>query len=486
MIGDARKLDARASLETAVCIIGGGAAGITLATTLDRLGIPTIVLESGGFDRDENNQQLYEGKATGLAPNVLSLGRLRYFGGSTNHWAGMVAPLDHQDFETRPWVPESGWPISYEDLVPYYVRSSHMLDMVKPGASAEFWKEDLSAFEPLARQGIEPKPIGIRVARFGRRYRARLERSDSVSVLLHANADQIVAADNGRSISRVDVKTLEGSAFSVHARAYVVACGGIENARLLLSSNRVLAKGLGNDHDLVGRFYMDHASAATGATLVWLPAAKPVYPRMNERRLGFGFAPSVLAEQEMLNIVLYAGPPRPASKLARALRVEAEIVARLGGPEKALASVWRLRSEQQPVADSRVRLGTDLDALGKPRVVVDARLGELNRSTFLKAVDLYARAFAQSGFGRMRIPEDMRNAEPDWRGRFGTDHQMGTTRMAASPKHGVVDADQKVFGISNLYVAGSSVFPTGGFMNPTFTIVALTLRLGDHLATRLA
>ncbi len=153
-----------------------------------------------------------------------------------------------------------------------------------------------------------------------------------------------------------------------------------------------------------------------------------------------------------------------------------------GGTERRLYSLF-VRAEQAPNPNSRVQLGTDRDALGSRKIVLDWRVGELDRRTVRVALEAIGHAVGAAGLGRLYSRPV---AEPEfWPTVFGGHHHLGTTRMHRDPRSGVVDRDCRVHGLANLYVAGSSVFPTGGFANPTLTIVAMTLRLADHLRSRL-
>jgi choline dehydrogenase-like flavoprotein len=262
----------------------------------------------------------------------------------------------------------------------------------------------------------------------------------------------------------------------------------------LLSSNGVASAGLGNDRDLVGRYFMDHPRARPAGRVFWNgPRAKKLeqYTRLDDVRatLAVGLAANAQARERLCNAMLFADASKPLAEIA-SQRPGAAAIARFlqrtsGVDETDGLAEWWVRTEQSPNRDSRVTLGGERDALGLRRPVLDWRVHELDRRTLVRTSELYADALTRSGLARVQVaPWLLADAPETATGLTGDWHQMGTTRMADAPAHGVVDSDCRVFGIDNLFVAGASVFPTSGAMNPTLTLVALALRLADHLAAR--
>ena len=558
MLSDARRVAPGATLRADLCIIGAGAAGITLARELIGTRSSVIVLESGGLEHEPETQALYEGRIGGLPYFPLEVARLRFLGGSTNHWGGVCRPFDPLDFETRDWIPFSGWPISRRDLDPYYGRAVEIVGLTSDDFSVESWDE---------RDHQSPLDLGPdtipRVAqlvsydaRSFLRYRDELERAGNLDVQLHANATEIEIDDAGGTVTGVEVATLSGNRFSVAAGSFVLAVGGIENPRLLLASNRRRPAGIGNQHDLVGRFFTEHPRFDAGV----------VAPTDADLRVGFyephevdqqeiqgyvAFSPEVQAAEELVDVQIFVEPQYEAGFEAaldsedvdslRALsRGEGSIgdfgtdlmnvVADLttfrdytvpGAPlpvpypdvvkelvesgddfraripdlfgdvaalaykrVKGTAPVDQLtlatRLDQAPNPSSRVTLTRSRDALGMPRAEVDWRLSSIDRRSAERAIEIAGAGFASAGLGRVRtLLADERGWPDDLAGGY---HHIGTTRMSDDPKRGVVDRNCRVHGTSNLYVAGSSVFATGGSSTPTLTIVALALRLAEHLS----
>lgn len=515
MIEDARSLEAGTLIETDLAIIGGGAAGITLALELAGSGLDICLLESGGLEYEEETQKLYEG---GIAPRwyfPLHQCRLRYFGGSTNHWGGWCRPLAPIDFEARDWVPHSGWPITRADLDPWYQRAQPLIEAGPfRYESPEFWEqrfgEPMPVF-PLGRVTTEFFQYSP-PTRFGSRYRDELAAAGNVRILLHANVTEIESNEAASEVSGLQVATLAGNRFRVRARACVLAAGGIENARLLLHSSRVRPAGLGNDRDLVGRFFMEHPHVPLMAHVACTrPAVLPsIYTQhlLHEKATVHALlvpTETLLREERLLNAGFTVGvmgtydrdgaPPQDE----RNSRPVYELLQDLGGdtgtppgagprgwpPAGAVGALMVLGGacEQVPDPDSRVTLGAERDALGMQRAQLDWRLSRRDVDSLYRVLHEIGREFGAMGMGRLR---PFVGAAEDWPAEvLGGNHHMGTTRMAQDPAHGVVDADCRVHGIANLYIAGSSVFPTGGAANPTLTIVALALRLADHLRGRL-
>jgi choline dehydrogenase-like flavoprotein len=516
MLIDARSLESGTTLEADVGVIGAGAAGITIARELAGRGLTVCVIESGGLEREAATQDLCAGEVVGLPYYPLDATRLRYLGGSTNHWAGGCRPLDPVDFEQRDWVPHSGWPFGREELDPFYARAHEICRLDDATYESDRWEASIGPRLPPGER-IVPKLFRTRPTRFATQFRADLENAPNVRLYHHANVIEIVPVDGVRRVERLRVACLEGPVLEVRARAFVLATGGIENARLLLLSNTVRPRGLGNDRDLVGRFFMDHFGFDGG---VFLPADPYVrfglYRRFQARpdgapmRAAWSPAPATLRQERILSLASWLMPvwPEPALKL-RALRAEGpdsgfrhfvrqlgRVLADLDDTAPAAIRRWRrgrfpveyfrldYQCEQAPNPDSRVTLADARDPLGCPRARLDWRLTELDRRSVARATEIFGQELGRAGLGRIRfVLEDSGNGWPA--SLTGGHHHMGTTRMHQDPRQGVVDADGRVHGLSNLFVAGSSVFPTAGCAHPTLTIVALAVRLAHHLEREL-
>ena len=510
MFIDARTLPDHTTIQADLAIIGGGAAGITLAREFDRSGVRVCVVEAGGLEGDSRVQALYRGESVGIE-YPLEGARLRFLGGSSNHWGGYCRPLDPIDFTERDWVPYSGWPFAVDEVMPYYPAASEIVQVGEPryddpGYWAQITGERLPAPATgrMRLQIVQFSPP----TKFGQVYGPQLKRSDNVRVLLNANVVNIAAAKDGGHVQRLAVRTLDGKRHTVEARVYVLATGGLENARMLLLSNDVVSAGLGNQNDLVGRFFMEHPTVTGFGDIVVAGLAR-IPPLYRERVVAGGrpaqaaFNPSdaFLREDRLLNANFmigvsedYRSDTAPLDKRSEAqVRAQSDMVraarrflADGDGPVKPQDPAYygtRLgigaACEQAPNPDSRVSLSQQRDALDLPEIRLDWRLGEQDWRSLVTHMHSLAQEMGALGMGRMVIQAREGDGWPAEVS--GGNHHMGTTRMSDDPKRGVVDRHARVHGIANLYVAGSSVFPTCGASNPTLTIVALTLRLADHL-----
>jgi choline dehydrogenase-like flavoprotein len=520
MIIDARTVPSGTIIDTEVCIVGAGAAGITLAREFIDSPFRVALLESGGMDFDQDTQQLYEGQSVGLPFDDLTVSRLRYFGGTTNHWGGYCLPLDPIDFEPRDEFPYHGWPFSKSHLDPWYQRAQEVCKLGPYDYRPSSWGiSDKKVPPPFSGPHFEPKLLQENPVRFGPDYAPELRRAPRVTVYLYANAMYLDGGETDSEIKELSVKTLSGDDLTIRARMYVLATGGIENVRLLLASGKQGGSGLGNAHDLVGRFFMVHLIYSAGTIVpsdphmnfdfqtkgAWVPGQYRVDPLIGLTTstmrglhlpniiMGWVFqlSPVVGAVDALKRLVGGEGPGgsrlTDLSKVIGNLEGVADFAVRKtlfgqGIPIEAM-HVW-CASEQQPNPQSRISLGSKRDHLGMREVVVDWRLVAGDKSQAAAIVHLLGAEIGRAGFGRLRSAFGEDDAWPkDFQ---GNQHHMGATRMHRDPAQGVVDENCRVHTVANLYIASSSVFPTGGASNPTLTIVALALRLADHLKQQLA
>lgn len=513
-----------------VCIVGAGPAGISLALEFDGTGSRVCVLEAGGESYDRATQQLYEGEVLGERYPPLRDTRLGAFGGTSNVWAGWCRPLDAADFEPSKRNADSAWPISRDELMPYYRRAQECCGLGEFEYDAGYWQSRFR--QPLLLgddDAVEHAIFHVQPQRFGARYRPRLAASHDIQLVLNAPVAQLEVAADG-SLDGVTVRTLDGTRIRVMARRYVLAAGGIENARLLLLSADCPERALGNSHDLVGRYFMDHPFVNVG-TLVLngarrgldfyfpQPASLPAQSQVNGAappavRATLTLKRATLDAEGVQNSALFFHPRYEAhpifatdevkaflelwdklrhkavpgglipyvGRAARAPHRIAAAAARKLLVHDAPARRWRLRAmfETEPQYGNRVTLGGTRDALGRPRARVVWRLSEDDLRSMRRAMQIYDARFRRAGVGQLEL--GFPDSNEGWRNAVeGGKHHIGTTRMHADPRLGVVDPNGRVHGSPNLYVTGSSVFPSGGYVNPTLTIVALAIRLADHL-----
>jgi len=494
MILDAATLD-RSRFEQSfdVCVIGAGPAGITLARRLARAGASVALMEAGGFDITEESQDVYRGENVGRDYFELDTARLRYFGGTSNHWGGWCRALDLYDFAPKPFHPMSGWPISDLDIDPYRAEADHILDLPSATEAPDLpIKESDYIFRHFQFRFSPP-------TRFGEKYRDEIAASDRITLVLNANLvdlrlDGVAARVAGAVFRNYDPAD---PGFTVTARAYALCCGGIENARLLLNFTSQIPQGVGNRTDMVGRCFCDHPHYVVGdVVLQTLVLEREFYSpfetfMLDAKCLNFGMRlePGWIEPADLPALARQVTDDEFAIHLGQRVRdsaVDLTATRRTPLPSPSpQTAVMRMAQEQQQNLESRVLLGEASDAFGLRRVRLDWRLTDLDIHTMRTAATAFAGHLAEQSIGRARIRpwllQDPPAFPPFPEEEVGGKHHMCTTRMSADPKTGVVDADCKVHDLANLFIGGSSVFATTGHANPTYTITQLALRLGDHL-----
>lgn len=504
---DARQLDNNSVIEGDICIIGSGAAGITTAIEWNNTPYKVILLEGGGFEYDEKVQELYKGKITGHPYYPMESSRLHYFGGTTMHWGGMCSPFDPIDFEERNWVDHGKWPIPKEEILSYYPRAHPILDLGPCEWDLSYWQNVFPTFQPmpLDKEVIWSKMWQFSApTRFGTKYKDTIVNSKNIHLYTYANVVDIVANENVNNITEVTVKNYAGKEHKVKARHFIIACCAIQSARLLLAANRQAKNGLGNDNDLVGRFFMEHIEIKSGE--LWLNSSDglDLYMLGKSARAELAITAKKQRELEILNATISFWPLDIANKMKPSVVTWQEndprkslttwekyygaaqkksLLNRLIDSKKHHAYGLYTRSEQAPNPNSRVMLSTERDSLGMPRANLYWDMLPIDKKTIRKTNELLGQQVGAAGYGRVKLA-DYLNDENDTSMPSYTSggwHHMGTCRMHESPKLGVVDADCKVHGINNLFVSGAATFTTGGAVNPTLTVVAIALRVSDHV-----
>jgi choline dehydrogenase-like flavoprotein len=551
MILSAQGLDPSAPLQTDLCIVGAGPAGIAIALHCAAAGLDVLVLESGGMMADAHSQTLCEGEVVDPALHApATMYRRRGLGGCSTLWGGRCAPLDPIDFAPRPWLNfAGGWPITHAELQPYMAAAADIAELGAPdfNAATALPGGMRPMFHGFAHEAVSTERIErfSRPTNFATTYGTALRSSRRITVLLHATCRQILLAPNGGAVRHLEVAAEDGSRFLVAARGVVLAAGGLEIPRLLLASTAHAAQGVGNAHDQVGRHYMCHLAGTVG---VFTPAAGPApyhgYDRASggvycRRRLSIepwaqqasriGNAVARLHHPRLADPAHGSGP-LSALYLSRAL-LPGEYTRRLAsgangeaaaGATAHLANLARdpvaatafvlnmlrrrvlaarkypsltvvprtgrftldVHAEQLPNPASRITLAGAQDRFGVRHPRIDWRYTQADIRTVRGTLSLIGSALETGGHGTLAWDPDAVEADILRDGAYGG-HHLGTARMSADPRHGVVDAACRVHGIDNLYVAGGAVFATSGQANPTLTILALALRLAAHLRERL-
>jgi choline dehydrogenase-like flavoprotein len=512
-----------------LCIVGAGPAGITIAREFVGTGIQVCLLESGGREVERRAQRHNRGESVGYPIHRLNRSRVRAFGGTSRHWPpdeGLaVRPLDPIDFEVRPGLSWSGWPFDRTHLEPWYVSAQAVCQAGPYDYDPAVWTEGAASALPLAGDAVGTTVFLHGPAAFDG-YHTEVTAAPNVTLFQHATVTELLPDDKAPDrVDRVRVRRDDGSEFFVKAAVIVLAAGGFENPRLLLLSRRAHPTGLGNRYDIVGRYFAERLSGRSG----YIVADRPelidqacfyeVQPARGTRVQGaFRVADAVQRERQLRNCAFFllrrdasitADAVRSLATLVKAARRQplaadmaghlrnvvtgarglagyaaGSVVSRRGsGSGRPEVLVLRAQGEQAPNPDSRITLGERTDDFGLPVARIDWRIDATDRASIRTSQELLDAALRAAGLGHV---EHMLGAESPPMLFEGNYHHLGATRMHTDPRRGVVDADLKIHGVRNVYVAGSSVFPTYGCSNPTLTIVALALRLADHLRKQLA
>lgn len=515
MFFDAYKIANEMPEQMDVCIVGAGVAGLVVARRLARTGLNVWLLESGGQKANPDAQALNQGQSN-LADYPFMTSRARVFGGTSSLWNGACVPLDPEDFEHRNWIKNSGWPIKAQDIDAYLNEAREDFGI----ASTDAFQANLNR-TPFGQGDLSAKAVAYSAPlNLGARYHDFVARSKTVHCLLNATVTELFPSSSGTQIDSLQFSTPGKPARSITPRMVVLASGGIENARLLLSSNSVLPEGVGNAHDVVGRYHMEHPIRTVGVLPVGNRGPELV-DFTNTSQVGgvevqgtFGLSNAVRRREHLMDLHIRCyrysrfedEAPVIAGKRAALGRKSSDTK---GGSKDWLAALrpvslryltWHTKNklwrnarydhlrfmaflEQEPEAENRILLSNERDAFGCQLPNLIFRESNYMRDSATRSMDLMANALATAGLSGLRHGDEALSHLQDYDD-YGL-HQMGSTRMASDPRLGVVDRECRVHGVSNLFVCGSSVFPTGGAANPTWTIAALSLRTADALRDKI-
>jgi choline dehydrogenase-like flavoprotein len=517
-----------------VCIVGSGPAGITVCAELMESRCRICILESGTETKTEFADSLRMVESHGI--EVLPESRERILGGTTHTWSGLCVPLDPVDFAARGWPHHTGWPIMWEELVPYYKRSAECygfprLDAFEgPGPFV-----DNAPAEPGWRNCEEKvflKPANI--SRFGPKFRHLFLKQD-IDLLLGATVVDL-PAQGSRAKTRVTAalcRNKTGREMLITANRFVLAAGAIDNARLLLNSKNIVPEGLGNERDQVGRYLMNHPKDTVRVIRLREPVRLLGRYAWRPYDSGIGFVGVRLREPQQLKegvlnsytrlLPHYPWTGRPEIRAWREFAGRARawfgderslggrsrlattrdlanaawqalvsipgllrlMVSRLVShlyPRVTMVGLWSF-VEMEPRPENRITLTDDRDALDMPVPRVVHELSRRDLESLDRLHEHIATDLETMGYGGELIGTCEEIAKAEW---IDSYHYLGTTRMGTDPEHSVVNRDLRVHTVDNLYIAGGSVFPTSGCANPTMTIVALSIRLAEHLRTTIA
>lgn len=455
------------------CIIGSGPAGMTTAISLSEAGKHILVVEAGDFDYTEQSQDAYKGEVIGDKYYGLEEMRARYFGGTSNMWAGYCRPLDARDFKAKKDFPETKWPITKKDLDPYILKACEILEVTPVE------KDDVVSTENgITKIDFKFSPP----VRFGEKYKDFIETSDNLDVCLNANLTKIIT--DGKRVEKVLISDYQHNEIEVIASAFILATGGIENSRILLWNNHLTKGKLCGESSPLGNYWMEHPHATFGEVVLKKEKLTKDYYSLTEdkqRELKILNAGIRLNNdfQYNGNKKLIANLACTAPNISRMILNSFNLHLICG---VSIMSAW----EQEPVSTNRIALSTDsIDVFNIPRTNLHWKKSEKDIETIYKTAIQIGKYLIEKDIGRLRLFDWVTgNADYPDKSSFGAGHHMGGTRMGTDQTTSVVDKNCKLHTQENFYVLGSSVFPSGGHANPTFTIVQLALRLSEHLLNR--
>ena len=514
MLKDLKDVSSGSTLVYDVCIIGTGPAGISVAKQLLDTGRRVVMLESGGEFSESKYQQLNKGENSG--PRFLSLdaSRMRCFGGSGKLWAGVCSPFKSDEFDKNPFVPLSGWPISLADLNKYYKQAAKMLGVSYEKFYSKSYFQDTFAglsFKEFNRKnsflsGRVYQTSSAKNRDFGEKYKKVFELSKTINVLFHSTVTELNLNKTNSGIQSVSVSDLDGNKALIEANVFVLACGALENPRLLLASNKFYKTGIGNSSGFVGSCFMSHPGIANVAEIYKTSAGRCIESgsykdsyvaqfgldrkeRLKQKVLSCGLSISNYTDLSNFSTIYSGKILSDFSKLLKNFSFSAIYDKRTCRDKGKYASKvldLGISLEQPPLHENRLSLLDKKDPLGVPLINMHwSNLSKIEKETVVKSAKTLAKELGALGIGRVRLTDDLLSGK-SYEFNDPVNHHIGTTRMSETKENGVVDKNCKVFGMSNLYISGSSVFPTSSIVNPTYTIIALSLRLGDYLKQSLS
>lgn len=504
------------------CIVGGGIAGLLLASRIARRGGEVHLLEAGGIELENRSQELYGAISSGNRHAGIREGRFRTFGGSSTRWGGQLLPYTEDVLHPPAALGMPEWPLRVEEIAPYYGEVLSVLGAASTPFSSDLLKEfrapqpfdsadvrlRFSKWAPFSRRNLA-KTLGAQCLSDGR-----------ITIYLHANALSIRLHPGGNAVAAIEAKNYGGEEFVFRASAYLLCTGTIETSRLLLASTKECPLGVGNGFDQVGRYFHDHVGVRAAeflpqdrkSILRWLA---PWMTKGTLHTAKLEATRKLREERGLLSVMAHFPIEEPddsgAAHLRRLLqamqrgKLDGNMWAEVAGLPSASLDLARivygvkvrhrrwvsprasialhLDVEQKPDAESRVMLSDQKDAVGMRKAIVQWRISAEEHETVQKYAGVVDRVLRESG---LASPCWNKNVLDSYTGFVAeakdTYHMMGGTRMGTDPKRSVVGPDLKVHGVDNLHVVSCSVFPTGGSSNPTFTMMALALRKAEEMA----
>ena len=546
-------------------MIGAGPAGIVIALEAAKNGFEVLLIESGYDKFNADVQQLSEAAVWDPGLHVpMSMAVRRQLGGTSTIWGGRCVPYDRVDFDRRPHISDTSWPVSYEELSPYFQRACDWLQCGR----AVFDVTRMTHLPPSIVPGLLNGDGSTATFErwslstdFAREYADVLKRSSLVRVVTGLTCTEIISLPGGTRADHLSCRTLDGKRVTIRARGYVLACGGLETTRLLLASRGPHGGPPGDHSGHLGSWYMGHVDGVIANVRFCTPPRSTVFGFERDIdgtyvRRRFSISREVQLQRDLPNVTAFLANPELADHrhrngvLSLAYLTLRSPVGRLVAPPAQRVSVTgdgssgtrdnsaarvpvrphllniardctsvtrfavgigarrflargrktpgffaaysgenlyplQYRGEQVPNRRSRVCLVSDRDSVGMPKLSIDLRLSQQDADGILRCHQVWDEYLRHNGCGHLEYVSDDPGSVVWNRRGVGGSHQLGTTRMAARADDGVVDEHLAVHGMSNLFVASSSVFLTSSQANPTFMIIAFALRLADRLKSKL-
>jgi len=465
------------------CIVGAGVSGITLALELSKHGHSVSLNEGGLANYTSESQNMYHGKVIGDKYAPITSSRLRFLGGSSNHWGGMSRTLEEMDFDRSDISEHIKWPFKKNELDPYLKDAQEILDLNAIYTSQSI---DNSQLKFINFEWSKNKAVN-----FKSKYLDSLKSNRFIDLSVDANL--VGCKTQNKKISGLFFRsTSSENRYLVKAKIFIFCMGGIENARLMLWLRELHGEDFCSHMLPIGKYFMEHPHLTVGEVVFFKPFNPPKgYFRELDNFVTLALSEKAIREHRILNagIRIRGLKAQETKEIVKELICHAPNIPFQDSRNEWCAKQLQFAYEQEPVAKNNVKLDKSLkDYLGIPRVILDNRQTELDFRTLNTTFNVFNSWLLENNIGRIKkskwLIDKNINFDVEYPMLEFAGHHMGTTKMSNNIATGVVDKNCKVHGCENLYMCGSSVFPTGGHTNPTLTIVQISLRLAMHLKLR--
>jgi choline dehydrogenase-like flavoprotein len=499
-------------------IIGGGTVGLYAGSELAKRGEEVLVIEAGGSDLGSFAPQTYS--SIGRLHQGIRIARSRCLGGTSNLWGGQLVEFQPVDFGGRKWVPDSEWPVSYDEIAPYYKRTYENLGISEEFAEDKLVFANVRSSKQEFEQGFELfLTRWMKVPSFAIAFRNEMQTRSNFSVLLDHTVIGFAGAEG--AISSVQTIDRRGGKHRFMGDRFILAAGTIEISRLMLHAAASRDWDCPwRDNNNLGAYFQDHLAGRVGSleimersrffdtfsTLIWAGQKFQPKLRLDNRTLQstrilnvqgmMSFESSVSENliylKQFIKAAIYSRKCSGIGDLFRNLRACGKYLLplmwryvidnRVFVPDTSKISL-NVQCEQAPLRSSRIYIDSSVkDEFGMPKVILDWRIGTEEFESIREFTVRCERALRVAGLARLKIAKALVNMDRDFLATLhDNSHQAGGARIGHSEEDGVVNHNLRVFGTTNLYVAGAASFRTSSNANITFTALAFVTRLVDHL-----